>query len=59
MSNIKIQEQLKKFNVEKQVSNRQIKFREGRWSKEEHAIFIEETLKIGIKNWKKVICFNT
>jgi len=29
-------------------------FREGRWTKEEHSLFINETLKFGIKNWKKV-----
>jgi hypothetical protein len=31
-----------------------LQFREGRWTKEEHNIFINETLRIGIKNWKKV-----
>lgn len=27
---------------------------EGRWTKEEHAMFVSEVLRIGIKNWKKL-----
>ncbi len=44
------------FGIEKmknpKFSSRKIK--EGRWTREEHSIFISEVLRIGIKNWKKV-----
>ena len=36
-------------------TKRKHNMREGRWTKEEHSIFLEEIFKIGIKNWKKVI----
>ena len=47
------------FKVSKQMEGSPIKFcqgkhREGRWSREEHKIFLDEIIKIGIKNWKKV-----
>ncbi len=37
-------------NKHKTVEN----YREGKWSIEEHKLFIEEMLKVGIKDWKKV-----
>jgi len=55
MSLIKNTEMLKKFNIERANSKEFLQYREGRWTKEEHNIFLEETLSIGIKNWKKVI----
>jgi hypothetical protein len=47
------------FKVSKQIEGSHVKYcqgkhREGRWSREEHKIFLEEIIKIGIKNWKKV-----
>lgn len=34
------------------------KVHEGRWTKEEHRVFVEEILKFGIRNWKKVTKHN-
>ena len=45
-----------KFGVIKQnrfISNKS-NFNDGRWSKEEHNIFVYEILRHGIQNWKKV-----
>jgi hypothetical protein len=40
----------------KKTSRRQ-NINEGRWTDEEHSIFIEEILNLGINNWKKVMLF--
>jgi hypothetical protein len=48
------------FNISKnspvKKKNEQ-KFKQGRWTSEEHSLFISEILKSGIRNWKKVIIF--
>jgi hypothetical protein len=31
-----------------------VKLKDGRWSKEEHKIFLEAILDVGIRNWKRV-----
>ncbi len=31
-----------------------VRLNDGRWSKEEHKIFIDAILDIGIRNWKRV-----
>ncbi len=39
---------------EHQINYLRRKQNDGRWTEEEHNIFISEILRIGIKNWKKV-----
>ena len=43
---------LNKISVKK--ANRRRNINEGRWTEEEHSIFIQEVLNLGIHNWKKV-----
>lgn len=38
----------------KKIDLKNQQFREGRWTKEEHNSFVNEILRVGIKNWKKV-----
>jgi hypothetical protein len=40
--------------ISKNLENRNGKINIGRWTKEEHSLFVNEVLKNGIKNWKKV-----
>lgn len=44
--------------IQKTKIRKHISFNEGRWSKQEHLLFIQEMFKYGINNWKKVKFLN-
>jgi hypothetical protein len=60
-SSVKIEKEGKTplFNIQKlgTISEKKENFQHGRWTQEEHFTFIDEVMKNGIRNWKRVIKF--
>lgn len=54
--NLECSDQTTIFGVIKSNGKNQghVEYNEGRWTKNEHQVFISQILKCGIKNWKKV-----